>query len=106
MPKKHGPPQHFIRQWRKHRGVTLEKLAERIGMTHQNLGKIERGQVPATDHLFAAVSEALSIDRASLMMRDPSKPDFRWSIWEEVQSMTETQGAQATEIIKALKRAS
>jgi hypothetical protein len=34
---------HFIREWRKHRGLTQVQLAERVGMYQGNLSKIESG---------------------------------------------------------------
>lgn len=92
---------HFIRAWRKHRGLTLEQLAERIGMSHQNLGKIERGLVPYNQVLLEALSEELRCDPRDLIMRDPTQPESIWSIWEQ---LSVPERAQATEIVKALKR--
>ena len=43
----------FIRQWRKYRGLTLERLAD-----------------------------ALQTDVASLLMRDPTDSEALWSIWD------------------------
>jgi transcriptional regulator with XRE-family HTH domain len=37
------PPRQFIRHWRKHRGLTQEQLAERVGIARSYLTKIERG---------------------------------------------------------------
>lgn len=39
---------HFIRQWRKHRGLSQEKLAERLGMSAANLSRVESGKQPYT----------------------------------------------------------
>lgn len=77
-------PPHFIRQWRKSRGWTLEQLAERVGMTHQNLGKIERFQVPYNQPLLERLAEVFATEPASIIMRDPSDPDGIWSIWDNV----------------------
>lgn len=94
-------PPHYIRQWRRHRCLTLEQLSERIGMTHQNLGKIERFKVPYSETLLDHLSEELRTDKASLIMRDPSEPDGIWSIWEQLGVV---ERAQLVEIGKALKR--
>lgn len=77
-------PRHFIRQWRKHSGYTLEQLAERIGMSHQNLGKIERGLVPYSETLLELLAEIFKTDPASIIIRDPTHPEPIWSIWDNV----------------------
>jgi len=83
-------PPHFIRQWRLHRRLTLEQLAERIGMTHQNLGKIERFLVPYNQPLLDKLAEELGTDQASLIMRDPSDPDAVWSLWDSLKPAQQT----------------
>lgn len=91
---------HYIRQWRKYRGLTLEQLAERIGMTHQNLGKIERFKVAYTQPLLEHLAEELRTDEASLIMRDPSMPEAIWTVYE---ALTPPQKRQAEQFMKALK---
>lgn len=92
---------HYIRQWRKHRGLTLEQLAERIGMTHQNLGKIERGKVPYNQVLLELLAEQLRCEPADLIIRDPSQPDGIWSIWDQLKPV---EREQMVEIAKTLRR--
>jgi len=77
-------PRHYLREWRKFRGYTLEGVAERIGMSHQNLGKIERGKVPYTETLIELLAEIYRTDRGSLIMRDPTVPDPMWSIYDQL----------------------
>lgn len=75
---------HYLREWRKFRGYTLEHVAERVGMSHQNLGKIERGRVPYNEVLLDILSEIYRTDRGSLIMRDPSVKDAFWSIYDQL----------------------
>lgn len=91
---------HYIREWRKHRGLTLEQLAELIGMTHQNLGKIERYKVPYSQPLLEHLAEALRTDAASLIARDPSSPQELWALFDE---LTEPERRQGIEVLKALR---
>lgn len=84
MAKPKAPPRHFLRAWRKFRGYTLEQVAERIGMTHQNLGKIERGQVSFTEPLLDLLADAYRTDKGSLIMRDPTRKDPLWSIYDQL----------------------
>jgi transcriptional regulator with XRE-family HTH domain len=79
-----GSARHFFRQWRKFRGYTLEQAAERIGMSHQNLGKIERGRVPYNETLLGILADIYRTDRGSLIMRDPTRRDPLWTIYDQL----------------------
>lgn len=82
----------FIRQWREHRGLTLEQLAERVGtaieggFTHASLSRIERGLQPYSQPVLEAVAHALQTDAASLLMRDPSADEAIWSVWDQAKT--------------------
>lgn len=78
-------PKHFLRQWRKFRGLTLEQAADRAGMTHQNLGKIERGKVPFNETLLEVLATLYRTDKVSLIARDPALPD---PFWQKVDRMS------------------
>jgi transcriptional regulator with XRE-family HTH domain len=89
----------FIRQWRLHRGLTLERLAERVGTTHASLSRIERGIQPYAQPLLEAIAEALQTDPASLIMRNPADPEDIWSVWDHAKP---GQRRQIIEIAKTL----
>lgn len=72
----------FIRQWRTHRGLTLEQLAERVEMTASHLSMLERYQRGYTQETLEALAHALQTDTASLLIRNPTDPDAIWSIWD------------------------
>ena len=72
----------FIRQWRKYRGLTLERLADRAGMTAGNLSQIEKGNQGYTQNALERLADALQTDVASLLMRDPTDSEALWSIWD------------------------
>ena len=88
-----------IRQWRHHRGMTLEKLAARLDMTASHLSMLERGQRGYTQDTLEALARALQTDVASLLMRDPSDPDAIWSIWDQAKP---GQRRQIVEIARTL----
>jgi transcriptional regulator with XRE-family HTH domain len=81
---KNPSARHFLRQWRKFRGYTLEQAAERVGMSHQNLGKIERGRVPYNEPLLDILADVYRTDKGSLIMRDPTVKDAIWSILDQL----------------------
>jgi hypothetical protein len=55
--------------------MTLEVLADAIEMSHQNLGKIERGLVPLGGEHHAPLARALAVDVSDLF-RDPKQPAY------------------------------
>src|SRR5262244_2866458 len=73
----------YIREWRKYRGLTLEKVADRLDMTPGHISMLERGQRGYTQETLEAVAAALQTDVASLLMRDPSDSEGLWSIWDK-----------------------
>ncbi len=66
---------HYIREWRLAKGLTLEQLAERVDMTHQNLGKIERYKVPYNEHLLGKLEDALGVSKGTLISDPPPEPE-------------------------------
>lgn len=72
----------FIRQWRNHRGYSLDKLAGMVPMDKSNLSKVERGMLPYNQEMLERLADALMTDPASLLMRDPTSSGAIWSIWD------------------------
>jgi transcriptional regulator with XRE-family HTH domain len=55
-----------IRQLRLLAGLSQENIADEIGMSHGNFGKIERGEIDINTHHLFAVSKALKVDVVDL----------------------------------------
>lgn len=68
---------HFIREWREHRDLTQQQLAERIGTSKQSISRIEQGKQPYTQESLEALGEALNATPVELISRDPKRePDL------------------------------
>jgi transcriptional regulator with XRE-family HTH domain len=91
---------HFIREWRKHRGLTQEKLADRIGTTKASISRIETGEQPYTQDFLEAAADALMAEPGSLVMRNPLDPDGPWSVWDD---LPPAQRKQALRLLRALR---
>lgn len=102
MAKNEGP-RHFIRQWRKYRGLTLEQLAERLHTTHATLSRVERGKMAYTQPLLERLAEELRTDPASLIMRDPSEPEGIWTLWDQLTPPQRRQGVELLRVIQGEK---
>lgn len=73
----------YFKQWRVHRGLSQEQLADRLGTSVPSISRIENGTQPYTQDVLEALAEALGTDPASLLMRDPDAPEAMWSIWDQ-----------------------
>lgn len=63
----------FLREWRQYRNLTQEQAAERIGIDHSTLGRIERRLVPYSQGMLEAASEAYNCEPWDLLNVDPFK---------------------------------
>lgn len=80
----------FFKEWRKHRGLTLEAAAERAGMTAGNISAMERGTQGYTQDGLEALAWAYGTEPAHLINVDPSKDDGIFSIWERAKPAERT----------------
>lgn len=92
---------HYIREWRQHRGLTQEQLAERIGINRAYLSKIESGKRRYDQPLLEAAATVLQCEPADLIIRDPSDPDGIWSVWDQLKPV---ERQQVVEIAKTIRR--
>lgn len=92
---------HYIREWRKYRGLTQEQLAERIGITKSYVTKIETGARRYDQPFLEAAAEVLRVAPADLIMRDPSDPEGLWSLWDD---LTPPERQQAVDLIRVVKK--
>lgn len=90
----------FIQKWRKYRGLSQQRLADRVGMTGGNLSEIENGNTAYTQATLEALAEALNCEPADLIMRDPTDVEAPWSIWERLKP---AQRKQAIRLLRALE---
>jgi transcriptional regulator with XRE-family HTH domain len=84
MSKKSPPVRHFIREWRKYRGLTQEQLAGRLDVDRTTISKIESGKQEYSQHFLEVTAYALRCEPADLIMRDPTQPSAIWSIWDSI----------------------
>jgi transcriptional regulator with XRE-family HTH domain len=94
---------HFIKEWRKFRGLTQIQLAERIGMNQGNLSKIESGTRQYDQEFLELAADALRCEVPDLLVRDPTGPEAIWSIWEQLDAPARL---QVVEIAKTFKKVS
>ncbi len=62
---------HFIREWRKHRRITQEELADRIGQTSGAISQLENGIINYTQPTLEAIATALGCKSGELLLGPP-----------------------------------
>ncbi len=77
-----SPRTNHIRAWRKHRKLSLERLADHVGTSHASLSRVERGLQEWKESLLYALADALQTDAVSLIIRDPTDPEGIWEVWD------------------------
>jgi transcriptional regulator with XRE-family HTH domain len=77
-------PRHFIRQWRKHRGLTQEQLASRLDVAVSSISQLENGKQGYSQPMLEAIADALNCEPADLLMRDPTMKSAIWSIQDQL----------------------
>lgn len=93
----------FLKEWRKHRGYTQDRLAELTGLSKPYISQLEGGKRQYTQELLEVFSAALGCDHpADLITRDPTDPDGIWTVWGQLRPAQRT---QVVEIAKTIKRA-
>jgi transcriptional regulator with XRE-family HTH domain len=88
----------YFREWRKHRQLTLEAAAERMGTTHATLSRIERGKTKYTEGTLLLMADAYGCEPADLL-RPPIAPHDEFSAF--VKNLDAKKRQQALRILKA-----
>lgn len=90
---------HFIREWRKFRGMTQEQLAERIGISRPHLSKIEKNARKYDQAFLEAAAQELRATPADLIMRDPTDPEGIWSVWDQIKPLERPRALELLRVI-------
>lgn len=66
-------PRHFIKEWRKYRGLTQEQLASRVGTAVSSISQLETGKQGYSQALLEELATALACEPWDLLHVDPEK---------------------------------
>lgn len=91
----------YLKQWRKYRLYTQDRLAEMTGLSKPYVSQLESGKRQYTQELLEVFAEALQCDPADLIMRDPTDPEGIWSVWDDLAG---PERRQVVEIAKTFKK--
>jgi len=71
---------HYIREWRIHRGLTVEGLAEAAGISGSMVSQLERGRTTYTQATLQKVAEALGVQPWKLLAAGPAEDQRLWTV--------------------------
>jgi len=61
----------YLREWRKHRGLSQMRLANRIGTTNSYISQLENRRKPYNETLLNALADALDCEPGELLNKNP-----------------------------------
>lgn len=74
----------FLKEWRTHRGLTQQQLADRLETTKSVISALESGKQRWNQDILELAAEALNCEPVDIIVRDPTAPESLWSVWERV----------------------
>lgn len=91
---------HFIKEWRKYKGLTQERLASRVELTPGAISQLEGGTVNYTQPTLEALAEALGCEPGDLLRPPPI--DAENELAALVMAMNAERKAKALKLLKVL----
>lgn len=96
---KNGTPRHFIREWRKFRGLNQEQLAARLDVAVSTISQLETGKQGYSQPMLEALADALSCAPSDLLAVNPSKEG---EVIDLMRLINDRNRDQAIRVLKAL----
>lgn len=75
-PQSAKPRAVYFKEWREHRNLTQEQLADRLGTTKATISRMENGKTSYNEGYLEALSEALNSTPQDLISRHPEQPSL------------------------------
>ena len=104
-----GVRHHFLREWRKHRNMSLRELARLLPsdgdeplVSYVSIGRIERGEQPYSQRILEALSQALDVPVTDLLSIDPTDPSATGELLEQIRNLDEDRKQTLLRIAKTL----
>lgn len=97
--RRYKPP--FLREWRKHRDMTQERLAEFIGCSVALVSMIERGERGYDQAFLESAAEALRTSPDRLLRINPLRPESDDTLFEMVRRVPEADRTKIAAVIEA-----
>ena len=94
-----GEVHHYVREWRKFRGLTQERLAERTPFTYGAISQLETGRTKYTQDMLEALAVALNCTPGDILNVNPFKEG---EVVDLMRLINDRNRDQAIRVLKAL----
>lgn len=94
---------HYVKQWRKKRNLTQERLAERIDRSRGLISQYETGETELPEDMVYALADALDTDPGALFDVNPAKEGLLVDITDALRKKPEIQ-AEVLGFVRGLLR--
>ncbi len=101
----HSRAPTFMKQWRKHRRLTQEQAADRVGVDYTTVGRIEKGELPYNQDFLERLAFAYGCDVTDLLSIDPLKPDPPRLVYDRLRTAPRELQDRAWAVVEALLKA-
>lgn len=91
------PLKWYLKEWRVHKGLTAERMADRLDTNKGQISKLERGEQRMNDDWIYGYAEALGIEPADLL-----KPPDAPSVDDLLRGATPEQYEQVRSVIRII----
>jgi transcriptional regulator with XRE-family HTH domain len=75
---------HYLREWRKARGLTQEALADMIGVDRTVISKVETEKLPYSQTFLERVALVLGCHPADVLTGPPDEAETLTSLWRSL----------------------
>ena len=90
---------NYIREWRNHRGLTLDELGEMVGYAKNHISRWERSVRPITLDQLKMVADALDCTVYDLVYCNPEEAIEFFNLWAQ---LPEDKRAMFTKMVRGL----
>lgn len=77
---------HYVKEWRKHFGFSVDKLGEVAGISGSMISQLERGKTTYTQNTLEALARAMNLQPWQLLA---CGPDENAELWRTVMSRSD-----------------
>jgi len=95
----------FLKEWREHRGMTLEEAAEKIDLHYTTLMRIERGAVPYNQDFLERAAIVYACDITDFLDNSPKAWNAPKLVYDALKDATPEKQRAALEIVSAFLKA-
>lgn len=97
-------PRHFIKEWRKQRGMTQQQLADLVGVVVSSISQLETGKQGYSQSMLENLAKALGCEPWDLLHVDPRKEGDVTDLSQLLKGASPEQRAEAIGFVKGLLR--